>query len=81
MESMCILSFSSYPVPFCVQGPQICRPEVLIVNAKQSYSVFGPSGVRALTLAAGINVGGHNKGHIFLSPLLSLSFFLLPAHC
>ena len=33
---------------------------------------IGPSGVRALPLAAGINVGGHYKWHFFLS----LSFFL-----
>jgi hypothetical protein len=39
--------------------------------------IFGPSGVRALPLAAGINVGGHYKWHFF-----SLSFFPpLPAHC
>ena len=37
---------------------------------------FGPSGVRALPLAAGINVGGHYKWHFFLSLSLSLSFFL-----
>jgi hypothetical protein len=48
------------------------------------YSVgisIGPSGVRALPLAAGINVGGHYKGHFFLS-LLSLlspgSLLILP---
>ena len=35
---------------------------------------FGPSGVHALPLAAGINVGGHYKGHFFLFSLsLSLS--------
>ena len=40
--------------------------------------VIGPSGVRALPLAAGINVGGHYKWHFFLF----LSFFLsLRAHC
>jgi hypothetical protein len=33
--------------------------------------------VRALPLAPGINVGGHYKWHIFLSPLsFFLSFFL-----
>ena len=32
---------------------------------------IGPSGVRALPFAAGINVGGHYKWHFFLS----LSFF------
>ena len=37
---------------------------------------FGPSGVRALPLAAGINVVGHYKWHFFFS--LSLS---LRAHC
>ena len=35
--------------------------------------LIGPSGVRALPLAAGINVGGHYKWHFFLF----LSFFLL----
>ena len=34
---------------------------------------FGPSGVRALPLAAGINVGGHYKWHFFL--FLSSLFF------
>ena len=36
---------------------------------------LGPSGVRALPLAAGINVGGHYKWHFFL--LLSLSSGLI----
>ena len=36
---------------------------------------FDPSGVRALPLAAGINVGGHYKWHFFLSLSLFLSFF------
>ena len=39
----------------------------------------GPSGVRALPLAAGINVGGHYKWHFFLL-LLFLSFFRLIAN-
>ena len=39
---------------------------------------FGPSGVRALPLAAGRNVGGHYKWHYFLSPLSSGSFLILP---
>ena len=34
---------------------------------------FGPSGVRVLPLAAGINVGGHYKWHFF-SFFLSFSF-------
>jgi hypothetical protein len=34
----------------------------------------GLSGVSALPLAAGINVGGHVKGHLFLF-FFSLSFF------
>ena len=33
---------------------------------------IGPSGVRALPLAAGINVGGHYKWHFFLFFLSSL---------
>ena len=36
------------------------------------YPKIGPSGVRALPLAAGINVGGHYKGHFFLLSPLSL---------
>ena len=48
---------------------------------KSLYSVqnIGPSGVRALPLAAGINVVGHYKWHFFLFLSLSLSFFR--AHC
>ena len=38
----------------------------------------GPSGVRALPLAAGINVVGHYKWHFFLFLSFSLSF---RAHC
>jgi hypothetical protein len=36
------------------------------------YLKIGPSGVRALPLAAGINIGGHYKWHLFLSFLLLL---------
>jgi hypothetical protein len=43
------------------------------------HQVIGPSGVRALPLAAVINVGGHYTWHFFLS--LSLLLFFLPAHC
>ena len=43
---------------------------------------IGPSGVRALPLAAGINVGGHYKWHFFLFLLSSLflpgSLLILP---
>ena len=39
----------------------------------------GPSGVCALPLAAGINVGGHYKWHFF--SFFLPSFFLFPAHC
>ena len=38
---------------------------------------IGPSGVRALLLAAGINVGGHYKWHFFLSPPLSSGSLLI----
>jgi hypothetical protein len=47
------------------------------LNRAQPQLVFGPSGVRALPLAAGINVGGHYKWHFFLSPLSS-SLLILP---
>ena len=40
---------------------------------------IGPSGVRALPLAAGINVGGHYKWHFFLSLSFSPgSLLILP---
>ena len=40
---------------------------------------FGPSGVRALPLGSGINVGGHYKWHFFLFFLLSSgSLLILP---
>ena len=40
--------------------------------------IVGPSGVRALPLAAGINVGGHYKWHFFSSlSLLPGSFLIL----
>jgi hypothetical protein len=50
---------------------------------QEKIAKIGPSGVRALPLAAGINVGGHYKGHFFLlSPLsllfLSSSLLILP---
>jgi hypothetical protein len=41
----------------------------------QHHSKIGPSGVRALPLAAGVNVGGHYKWHFVL---LSLSLSPLP---
>jgi hypothetical protein len=41
-----------------------------------AWKEIGPSGVRALPLAAGINVGGHYKWHF----LLSLSSLLLIAN-
>ena len=45
-----------------------------VFDALQSMHCIGPSGVRALPLAAGINVGGHYKWHFFLFlSLLSLS--------
>jgi hypothetical protein len=40
--------------------------------------VVGPSGVRALPLAAGIKVGGHYKWHFFLSLSSSGSLLILP---
>ena len=45
---------------------------------REKEIVFGPSGVRALPLAAGINVGGYYKWHFFLFSLsLSSSGSLL----
>ena len=46
-----------------------------VVDYVLSLCSLGPSGVRALPLAAGINVGGHYKWHFFS---FSLS---LRAHC
>ena len=39
---------------------------------------IGPSGVRALPLAAGINVGGHYKRNFFSFSLSSGSLLILP---
>ena len=43
---------------------------------RSGATTIGPSGVRALPLAAGINVGGHYKWHFF--SLLSSSLLILP---
>ena len=46
-----------------------------MIEGKQSKASLniGPSGVRALPMAAGINVGGHYKWHFFSLSSLSLS--------
>ena len=42
-------------------------PQALLESAEEELKIkFGPSGVRALPLAAGINVVGHYKWHFFL---------------
>jgi hypothetical protein len=69
-----------------VERLSLTRTEWLVLECKCinifSWQMFiGPSGVRALPLAAGINVGGHYKGHFFLSPPpppLSSSLLILP---
>ena len=43
------------------------------IDMCKETAIIGPSGVRALPLAAGINVGGHYKWHYF-----SFSLSLLP---
>jgi hypothetical protein len=57
--------------------------KVDFISFKYNISFIGPSGVRALPLADGINVGGHYKWHFFslsLSPplLSSGSLLILP---
>jgi hypothetical protein len=47
-----------------------------IIQMRFVFDLIGPSGVHALPLAAGINVGGHYKWHFFLL-LLSLSLQLI----
>jgi hypothetical protein len=45
---------------------------------KNTFNIYvGPSGVRALPLSAGINIGGHYKWHYFLLSLSSSSGSLL----
>jgi hypothetical protein len=67
---------------FCTPACHRClqlqpRKESVKKDAEGQY--FGPSGVRALPLAAGINVGGHYKGHFFLlSPPPPGSLLILP---
>jgi hypothetical protein len=44
-----------------------CVPKhKMLFSPDPPHNYFGPSGVRALPLAAGINVGGHYKWHFFL---------------
>jgi hypothetical protein len=47
-------------------------PDIPFHNIKTP--VFGPSGVRALPLAAGINVGGHYTWNYFSSPFFFFFF-------
>ena len=56
----------------CMRCAWLLAEKVATING-----IFGPNGVRALPLAAGIHIGGHYKGHFFF---LSLSL-LLPANC
>ena len=58
---------SSLPCPR-TRDPPLSPPSAL--------AEIGPSGVRALPLAAGINEGGHYFAYIF--PLVIFFFFLLP---
>ena len=53
----------------------------LLIVFNYSVNFIGPSGVRALPLAAAINVGGHYKWHFFsffLSLLSSGTLLILP---
>jgi hypothetical protein len=65
-----------------LRGPTHLQPSCFfgIWTASSLTISIGPSGVRALPLAAGINVGRHYKWHFFLS--LSLfspdSLLILP---
>jgi hypothetical protein len=77
-----IFCFSSIVKPVLITEvfdftPHMSLFVVKIVQSSYSYSQIGPSGVRALPLAAGINVGGHYKWHFFLSLFLSSSGSLL----
>jgi hypothetical protein len=60
----------------------ILTPPPAWVSPVPTKRTVGPNGVRALPLAAGINVGGHYKCHFFLFLSFFLYFFLfLPDHC
>ena len=59
---------------------ELCKLYIFYIERESGVLVcvyvlarIGASGVRALPLAAGINVGGHYKWHFFL--------LLFPAHC
>jgi hypothetical protein len=69
----------------CKQLAPKFQPYIIYIKCRlYNYcekATIGPSGVRALPLAAGINVGGHYKGHVFLSLsslFLSSSLLILP---
>ena len=51
----------------------VCVAHSIGFLSKDKMQYVGPSGVRALPLAAGINVGGYYKWHFFL---FFLSLFL-----
>ena len=54
------------------------RDYLIVTYYEHTTNSIGPSGVRALPLAAGINVGGHYKWHFFLSLSSSGSLLILP---
>ena len=53
---------------------------MLLFRSFMSDKNFGPSGVRALPLAAGINVGGHYKWHFGPSEVRATSGQHLGGH-
>ena len=65
-----------YLIPISQQAMLQSKIEIRVSDQQRQSLSIGPSGVRALPLAAGITVGGHYKWHFFLFFLL-----LLPAHC
>ena len=63
---------STFDICFSYSYTSAQEHQIFTILVSTLHKVIGPSGVRALPLAAGINVGGHYKWHFFLF-LLSLS--------
>jgi hypothetical protein len=78
------MTFSPIFFPLCIwrkiQNIKVMMNiHFVLVAIRRLVEVIGPSGVRALPLAAVINIGGHYKGHFFSSLLfLSSTLLILP---
>jgi hypothetical protein len=82
MCSVTLRNTACFQAPFAANACKAPFQTVHVFRQQSKFLGIGPSGVRALPLAAGINVGGRYKWHFFLFLSLFLSSLSLsPAHC